>query len=49
MVGQKELEKRERGRSKPKRGAIVSQPIEEREENTGKCTKKNNKKNKKST
>lgn len=46
MVGQKELEKRERGRSKPKRGAIVSQPIEEREENTGKCTKKKTKKTK---
>ncbi len=32
--------RRERGRSQPKRRAIVSQPIEERGENTGKCTKK---------
>jgi len=30
----------EERRSEPKRGTIVSQPIEERGENTGKCTKK---------
>lgn len=29
-----------RGRSIPMKGAIVSQPIEERGENTGKITKK---------
>jgi len=42
-VGEKEAEKRERRILTNKGGVLVSQPIEERGENTGKRTKKNNK------